>query len=229
MKYFDLSSESATTWIEKAVQTHAKKKLALSTIAILLSKIDGNKNKIGWATATSYSEGAGLTKFCLIIASNDKIIIGINEGSKQQASPGRTWQQLAPWKPEHQGFDKKIRCWIEDKKPDRIVISISQRTAVVQALKVLHIKQSLSNFAISKNEAYLDGVNKSGKRSLRVIVAATEGLASKKSPTKSAPLDNVKAKTVVARDSMNATVFYEDGRSFRYVNGYRVYFETEGN
>jgi hypothetical protein len=227
MNYFDLSSESATTWIEKAVQTNAKKKLALSTIAILLSKIDGNKNKIGWATATSYSEGAGLTKFCLIIASNDKIIVGINEGSKQQASPGRTWQQLAPWKPGHQGFDEKIRCWIEDKKPDRIAISISQKTAVVQALKVLHTKQSLSNFAISRNEAYLDGVNKSGKRSLRVIVAANEGGTAKNPPTRSASSNIVKAKPLITQDSMDATVFYEEGRSFCYVNGYRVYFESK--
>jgi hypothetical protein len=110
MSHFNITPDSAATWIDKAVQTEAKKKLALSTIATLLSKVDGDKNKIGWATATSYSEGAGLTKFCLIVALHDQITIGIHDGSKQQASPGRTWPQLAPWKPDSRGFEERLRC-----------------------------------------------------------------------------------------------------------------------
>lgn len=224
---FNRKSEGAADWIEKAVRTEAKKKLALSTIATLLSKIDGNKNKIGWATATSYSDGAGLTKFCLIVASNDQIIIGINDGSKQQASPGRTWQQLAPWKPDSQGFDERLRCWIDDKKSDRITIELNQKATVVKTLKLLHRKQSPSDFSISRNEAYLDGVNKSGKRSLRVIIAAAESDIVKSAATGAASLAPPKLNPPTAKDSLKSTIFYEDSRPFRYENGYRVYLQLD--
>jgi hypothetical protein len=228
MSCFNLNPESAAEWIDKAVHTEAKKKLALSTIATLLSKVDGDKNKIGWATATSYSEGAGLTKFCLIVASHDQITIGINDGSKQQASPGRTWQQLAPWKPESRGFDERLRCWIDDKKSDRITIALDQKAAVVKTLKLLNKKQSPSDFSISRNEAYLDGINKSGKRSLRVIIAAAEGDTAKSTATESALSAFPKLNPLIAQDPMNLTVFYEDGRPFRYENGYRVYLDPTG-
>ena len=228
MSHFDLTPESASAWIDKAVHTEAKKKLALSTIATLLSKIDGNKNKIGWATATSYSEGAGLTKFCLIVSSHDQITIGINDGSKQRASPGRTWQPLAPWKPESRGFEDRLRCWIDDKKSDRITIALDQKAAVVKTLKLLHRKQSPSEFSISRNEAYLDGVNKSGKRSLRVIIAAAEGATAKSTVTGSTSSALPKLNPLIAKDPMNSTVFYEDGRPFRYENGYRIYLDPKG-
>jgi hypothetical protein len=227
MIYFNTNSEGAAEWVENAVRTEAKKKLALSTIATLLSKIDGNKNKIGWATATSYSEGAGLTKFCLIVASHDQITIGIHDGSKQQASPGRTWQQLAPWKPDSRGFEERLRCWVDDKKADRVTIALNQKAALVKTLRMLHRKQSPSDFSISRNEAYLDGVNKSGKRSLRVIIAAAEGDTPKSTTTRSASIAVPKLNPLISEGPLNSTVFYEDGRPFRYENGYRIYLDTK--
>jgi len=228
MIHLDLTPDSAAAWIDKSVYTEAKKKLALSTIATLISKIDGNKNKIGWATATSYSEGAGLTKVCLIVALHDQITIGINDGSKQQASPGRTWQQLAPWKPDSRGFEERLRCWVDDKKADRITMALDRKAALVKTLKLLHRKQSPSEFSISRNEAYLDGVNKSGKRSLRMIIGAAEGDTPKSTTTGSASIAAPKLNPSISEGPMNSTVFYEDGRPFRYENGYRVNLDTKG-
>ncbi len=160
------SPEQTVALIENALQTDDQKKLGLSTIAAVLSQLDGAKRCIGWAVATSYSDGAGTTKFCLIVASTANITIGINDGARQQASPGRTWKQLAPWRPEMPSFQTRLQAWVKDKVSDRITIPTSEKPAVLKILRIAHRKQALSAFAISRNEAHLDGVDRFWKRSL---------------------------------------------------------------
>jgi hypothetical protein len=105
---------------------------------------------------------------------------------------------------------------------------LDQKAALVKTLKLLHRKQSPSEFSISRNEAYLDGVNKSGKRSLRVIIAATESETAKSTATGSTSSAPPKLNALIAQDQMNSTVFYDDGQPFRYENGYRIYLDPKG-
>jgi len=209
----------AVSWIENSIETKSRRQLGLSTVAKVLSKLDGHRRRIGWAVATSFSEGAGLTTACLVVASPEVIVIGIKEGSKQRASPGRAWSELAPWRPDATGFDKRLQDWLQSTNPDRISLPASAKSELVNELRLAHKRKAQSRYTTERNEAFLDGLDKHGKRALRPLALIDSSKNRSSSTPKPAP------KTTI--DPAEPLLFHENGRTFRYENGYRVYTDTK--